>query len=719
MTTDNRSEIARIEDLVRLGMIDAAEQAASDLTIRAPQDDKAWAWLGMLKLVRHQGVEAEAAIRRALTIFSGNARYWNSLSLALRLQSRFAEAEKAARQALALEDHAEYWSVLGDCLFDQQQWSVAASAYQQALSRNHQQPQAWTNIGAAEHALGHLDAAEVAFQHSLALAPDDPNALLRNALLQVQRGRIEPSIAVVQRVLAKEPQLVPAWLFLGNAERLRDNWPAAEAAYRQALQIAPRDRDVRYNLALLLLQKGDYREAETWARQLVTENPRDADAWIVLGGACQSEARIDEALEAMRHSVELRPSATTHSKYLVALHYAPSMTPEQLLKAHREWNDRYIQRVTPLPPTTPSATNSRLRIGFIGLDFSIGPTGFLGLRAIECLDREHCSIACYFDRVTADEYTARFRAVSDTWRVTIGLTDEELAQQVRQDAIDVLVDLGGHVGRRLLTFARRPAALQVTWLGYVGTTGLAAMDGLIADRFHVREGEEHWYTESILRMPHGYICYGPPPNAPAVGPLPARANGHVTFGCFNNPAKYAVPTLDAWAEILRRVPTARLLLKYGGLTQPDSAHRFRNEFAKRGVAESRISFEGWSENLQSMARYNAIDLALDTQPYSGGLTTCEALWMGVPVITCPGAGFASRHSTSHLTNAGYSQFVARDMADYVALAVEWAGRLDHLAAVRAEMRDRISRSPLCDGPQFARDFLTLLRAAWEAKVRNA
>jgi predicted O-linked N-acetylglucosamine transferase (SPINDLY family) len=720
MTTDYRNVIARIEELVRLGMIDAAQQGCRQLLAEAPQEHKAWAWLAMLALVQQRAAEAENAIRRAVSIFSGDARYWNTLSIALRLQARFMEAESAARQALALEDASEYWAGLGDCLFDQRQWDGAAGAFQQALSRNPQQAQVWTNLGAAEHARGRLDAAEVAFQRSLLLAPDDPNALTRHALLHVQRGQIDQGIAVVHRILAKEPRLLPAWLLLGNAQRLRDDWPQAEAAYRQALQIAPRDRDARYNLALLLLQKGEYCEAETWARQLVTENPRDADAWTILGGACQSEARIEEALQAMRRSVDLRPDATTHSKYLVALHYAPSITPEQLLGAHREWNDWYVQKVVPLPPlAVTSATNRRLRIGFIGLDFSIGPTGFLGLRALECLNREQCSIGCYFDRVTADEYTARFRAVSDTWRVTIGLTDEELAHQVRQDEIDVLVDLGGHVGRRLLTFARRPAELQVTWLGYVGTTGLAAMDGLIADRFHVHEGEEQWFTESVLRMPHDYICYGPPPNAPPVAPLPALATGSVTFGCFNNPAKYSPPILDTWGEIMRRVPTARLLLKYGGLNQPNSERRFRGELARRGVADNRILIEGWSENVQAMARYSQVDLALDTQPYSGGLTTCEALWMGVPVITCPGAGFASRHSTSHLTNAGFSQFVARDMAGYIELAVEWAERLDELAVMRAQMRERISKSPLRDGPQFSRDFLALLRHVWEAKTLRA
>jgi predicted O-linked N-acetylglucosamine transferase (SPINDLY family) len=244
------------------------------------------------------------------------------------------------------------------------------------------------------------------------------------------------------------------------------------------------------------------------------------------------------------------------------------------------------------------------------------------------------------------------------------------------------------------------------------------MDGLLADRFHVRPGEETFYSETVLRMPHDYICYGPPPDAPPVGPLPALEAGYVTFGCFNNPAKFAPGTLDAWAEILRRVGNARLLLKYGGLDRPERVAALRQEFARRGAPSERILFEGWSDNLALLARYGSVDLAFDTQPYSGGLTTCEALWMGVPVITRPGATFASRHATSHVTNAGFGEFVAEDWEGYVELAVTWANRLDELGRVRSQMRERVSRSPLCDGPGFAGDMLGLLRTAWEARVAS-
>jgi predicted O-linked N-acetylglucosamine transferase (SPINDLY family) len=342
------------------------------------------------------------------------------------------------------------------------------------------------------------------------------------------------------------------------------------------------------------------------------------------------------------------------------------------------------------------------------MDFTIGPTGFLALAALEQLDRQKCWLACYADRPWEDAYTARFRQAAAAWRTIWHLSDEELAAQVLRDEIDVLVDLGGHVGRRLLAFARRPAPWQVTWLGYVGTTGLDTMDGLIADRFHVPPGEEAAYTETVLRMPHDYICYGPPEDAPPVGPLPALARGDWTYGCFNNPAKFHPGLFDLWAEILRRVPGARLLLKYGGLDQAPLQERIGRQFAARGVDPARLVFEGWSEHRGLLARYGEVDLALDPQPYSGGLTTCEALWMGVPVVTFPGRTFAGRHATSHLHHAGLAQFVARTPQEYVDLAVSWSQRPQELATLRAGLREQVRRSPLCDAAAFARDWLALL-----------
>jgi predicted O-linked N-acetylglucosamine transferase (SPINDLY family) len=708
--------IARIEDFVRLGLLDAAQAACRELIAQTPQEHRAWALLGAAAIAGGRPAEAEPALRQAVALAPQQARYWNHLSLGLRLLGKPVEAESAARQAVALADISEHWAGLGNCLFHQARWSDAADAYQQALRKNPNDAEVWSNLGAARQSIGQSDAAEQALLRALNLAPDDPNANTRFALLEIQRGEIGPAIERIKRVLARSPQVAAMWLVLGHAERLIDHLPQAVAAYRRALELAPNDRDVRYNLALVQLQCLAAYEAEMLAGQLVAENPQDAAAWTVLGGALHAQARMDGAVFALRRSVEVEPYAVTHSKLLVGLHYDASIGPEQMLAEHRRWDAAYAQPVTAASrPGVVRAMDDGLRIGFVGLDFNRGPSGFLALRGLECLDKSRCDVVGYCDLAWEDAYTVRFRAASNIWRMTMGLSDEELAEQVRRDEIDVLVDLGGHVGRRLLAFARRPAPLQITWLGYVGTTGLSTMDGLLADRFHIRPGEEAWYSEKVLRMPNDYVCYGPPTNAAEIGPLPARQHGEVTFGCFNNPAKFSQQTLDAWGSILRRVPRARMFLKYGGLDDPRMQNRIRKELADRGVSTDRIQFEGWSEHADLLSRYNQIDLALDTQPYSGGLTTCEALWMGVPVITWPGRGFASRHSTSHVTNAGYGEFVAADVGGYMELAVQWARRSDELATIRAAMRDRVRQSPLCDAPRFASDLLALLKEAWANK----
>jgi predicted O-linked N-acetylglucosamine transferase (SPINDLY family) len=347
----------------------------------------------------------------------------------------------------------------------------------------------------------------------------------------------------------------------------------------------------------------------------------------------------------------------------------------------------------------------------VSRDFGQTPAAFLVLPVLEHLPRSACELVCYSDRTNDDEYTARFRAAASAWRTTYGQGDEQVAALIQRDNIDVLIDLMGHTGRRLLLFARRSAPFQLSWLGYASTTGMSAIDGILADRFHIREGEERWYSEQVLRMPHGYACYGPPRDSPPVGPLPALAAGHVTFGCFNNTLKYSAKIRAAWAEILRRAPSSRLVLKFQGLDDPLLQDDLRRWFQERGVAGERIAFEGWSLQADVLAAYQRIDLALDTQPYSGGLTTCESLWMGVPVVTFPGQTFAGRHSASYLTNAGYPQFIAADIDGYVELAVEWSSRLDELAEIRKQLRVNLQSSPVCNASQFAQDFLSVVRRA--------
>lgn len=265
---------------------------------------------------------------------------------------------------------------------------------------------------------------------------------------------------------------------------------------------------------------------------------------------------------------------------------------------------------------------------------------------------------------------------------------------------------------RLLVFARKPAPLQVTWAGYVGTTGLSAIDYLVSDRYSTAADEEPYCREKVIRMPDGYVCYDPPDYAPKVGPLPSKRKDGITFCSFNNPAKINEDVVSVWARILGRVAGARLLIKYKGIDSIAYADRLAAMFKAKGVERSRLMLEGLSPHAELLARYNDVDIALDPFPYSGGLTTYEALWMGVPVITVPGETFASRHSQIHLTAAGLPELVARDYDDYVTVAVGLANDAARLGGLRAELRGKVSSSPACNGGKFAEGFAALMRDIW-------
>jgi predicted O-linked N-acetylglucosamine transferase (SPINDLY family) len=360
-----------------------------------------------------------------------------------------------------------------------------------------------------------------------------------------------------------------------------------------------------------------------------------------------------------------------------------------------------------------------LRLGFLSPDFHYHPVGYFLVGVLENLDREQCETICYSDGRTRDDLTVRFHAAAAIWRETRRSSDEQLAEQIRTDQIDVLFDLSGHTAHnRLLVFARKPAPVQVTWLGYEGTTGLVAIDYLLADRHVVPKGTEAHYQEKVLRMPDGYVCYDPPATAPSVNPLPACDKGYVTFGSFNNLAKINPEVVALWARILRRVPGSRLAMKYKGLGDQAVKSRYLELFAASGVSPDRLDLLPPSPFTEYLAAYQQVDIGLDPFPFSGGATTCESLWMGVPVITCPGETFASRHCLSHLAGVGLTETVARDLDEYVELAATMAGDLPRLSALRLRLRAQMEGSPLCDGRRFATDFTHLVRDVWRHWVAS-
>jgi predicted O-linked N-acetylglucosamine transferase (SPINDLY family) len=297
----------------------------------------------------------------------------------------------------------------------------------------------------------------------------------------------------------------------------------------------------------------------------------------------------------------------------------------------------------------------------------------------------------------------------------IGLSDEQAAQNIQTDGIDILIDLSGHTAHnRLPMFAWKPAPVQVSWLGYFATTGVPTMDYLLADPWTLPASEESSFTEKIWRLPQTRLCFTPPRSDIVVSPLPALSNGYVTFGCFNNLTKMNDAVVTLWAQILNAVPASRLFLKARQIKQASARQETIDRFAAHGIETSRLILEDYVPRENYLAAYHRVDMALDPFPYPGGTTTAEALWMGVPVLTLAGERFLSRQGVGLMMNAGLPEWVAADSSDYLARAVAHAGDLQKLAALRTGLRPQVLSSPIFDAPLFAGHFETALRGMWHA-----
>jgi predicted O-linked N-acetylglucosamine transferase (SPINDLY family) len=367
------------------------------------------------------------------------------------------------------------------------------------------------------------------------------------------------------------------------------------------------------------------------------------------------------------------------------------------------------------PRAGERSADRRLRVGYVSPGFGAGATGLFLLPLLEAHDHQRHEIVCYSSVRTPDAITERCRAQADVWRSVTNVSDERLADIIRQDRIDILVDLTMHsADNRLLVFARKPAPVQVTYLAYAGTTGLDSMDYRLTDPYldplaAMKASDQPIYSEESIRLPETYWCYRPLIETPAVNALPALLTGHITFGCLNTFAKVTAPTLAAWTGLLRAMPEARLLLH---IRPGKGRDRVRDLFAQGGISPERVTFAGWLPMAGYFQLYQHIDVALDPFPYGGGATTCDALWMGVPVVSLAGQTAVGRGGLSILSNLGLADLVARDVEQYVRIACELAGDLPRLSGLRATLRERMQNSPLMDAPRFARHVEAAYREMW-------
>ncbi len=492
-----------------------------------------------------------------------------------------------------------------------------------------------------------------------------------------------------------------------------------------AAGLDPKHAGVRLYLGHSLERLGQIDDAvEQYLASLRLE-PRNARAYLLLGGALVKAGHAAEADLAFAKSLEIDPEQpTARSRRVAAMNYRSDLTPRQVADAHRDW-DRW--HGAPLFPTWPPAARSReggkLRVGYVSPNFHRHSVAHFLLPVLRWHDKAAFEIFLYAENAADDDTTKALRAAADHWRLIHGERSEDVAAQIRADGIDILVDLAGHTGdNRLLVFARKPAPVQVSWLGYPQTTGMRAMDYRLSDAITEPPGEaDELSAETVVRLPRGFHCFGRPgEDLPGdgcegdpleIGPLPAAANGYVTFGSFNTVQKMPPALVRAWAAILRATPGSRLLLK----SYPDDviARRFRDLFAAEGIEPARVEFLHMTESRTEHLRlYNRMDIALDPFPYNGTTTTCEALWMGVPVVTLRGDRHAARVGASLLTRMDLGDWITHDEQSYINKAIERAADLPGLTQLRTTLRLRMRRSPLCDAAGFARDLEDAFREMW-------
>ena len=493
----------------------------------------------------------------------------------------------------------------------------------------------------------------------------------------------------------------------------------AERYYLRALEAGP-NVQVYINLGHLCHSTGRMTEAVEWRRKAIALRPEDAALGADLATSLIFLGRKDEGLELFRRAVETSVSPAIHSMALMNLHYQPSLDNRALFEQHRRWADRHA----PLSLARTDHPNDRdpdrrLRIGYVSPDFRTHPVAFFFEPLLDGHDRTVVEVFGYSQVACPDPVTWRLQARFDSTRNICGLDDRAVATLIENDRIDVLVDLAGHTGgNRLTVFSYRAAPVQVTYLGYPDTTGMGQMDYRLTDELSTPAELQRFYTEQLAYLPEGFLCYRPPEWAPQVPPPPCSTRGTVTFGSFNDACKVNAPLMVLWARVLAATPGSRLLFKSRAGDDPQVRAIFLEQLQQAGIPADRVTMAGQRPAIEYMRLYDQVDIALDTFPYNGTTTTCDALWMGVPVVTLVGGHHAGRVGLSILSRLGLETLAARSADEYVEKAAALAQDVRALEKTRASIRPVMMDSLLCNGRAFASAVEDAYRQMWRVWCRS-
>lgn len=763
--------------LQEIGQLEAAESAFQQAVQLKPNLGIAHFKLGKVLQEQEKLTQAVDCYQQAINLMPDSAQAYTNLGNVLKGLGQLEAGVAHHRQALQLQPNsAQTYYNLGNALAAQKEYESATVAYQQALQLKPDWAEALLNLAVACIALENFEqaeqalkqavvlksdlilahfhlgkllqkqdniaAAEVHFRQYWQLQPDEPKAWEAFlSSLQIQ-GKHSESIALLQDHLKSHPDQAIAHYYLGTLYNNINRFPEAILHLQQALQLDSSLAIAHNNLGYAFIQSGQLSAGIDSCLRAIEIQPNLAIAYLNHGLALNNQGRVSEAIALFQETLRIDPDYhPANTNLLYALNYSPAYSPATVAAAHHQWGQQVTsltQKVlhqkssskldfkSKIPNRSTEQSRSLkskiLRVGYVSPDFRQHSVVYFFEPILSHHDSTQVETFCYANVPNPDAVTQRLRGLSQHWQDVYNMDDDQLADLVRFDGIDILVDLAGHTGsNRLLMFNRQPAPIQVTYLGYPNTTGLVNMDYRLTDNWADPPGlTDDYYTEKLIRLPRCFLCYQPSPTAPQVIDLPAKSMGRITFGCFNNLPKITPEVIALWSKILQSVPNSRIILKIRWFDDQPTRDRYLSLFADCGIDSRRVKLIGViPDPNHHLAFYGNIDIALDPFPYHGTTTTCEALWMGIPVITLAGQTHVSRVGVSLLTTVGLPELIASTPQEYVDKAVALASDLPTLSQLRANLRQQVAASPLCDAVAHTQAMEATYRQFWQQSVQLA
>ena len=599
---------------------------------------------------------------------------------------------------------------LGKLMYGRGELPRASELLARALQSRPEFPEARVVLALVHVAQGKLAHAATEFEAALRQRPDDFGALFHYAATLRAMNRLDEARDVLKRAIAVDANNADAHAALSDVLAAQGETAGATAELEVVLAHRPDWADAHFNYGTLLRRQLRLEEAESAFRRAIAAQPGHAGAYRMLGEVLTAQSRSDEAFEVYREARRENPQDFgLESAELFALFGSDRISDEELFARHAAFGKRLEAAQPVVSRRNTREAERRLRVGYLSGDFRYHVVTLFMLPVLERHDRASVEVYCYSTADSADSYTQQVAKRTDVWRAVGGLSPAQVAEAIAADAIDILVDLSGHSGTlQLATMAQRPAPVQATWLGYLNTTGLTRIHYRITDRFADPPGAtDRYHTESLVRLPHGQWCYRPFLSPPVAAAPPCATKGFITFGAFHQAAKISRTARRLWGEILAQVPDSRLLVVgvAPGRAQDDLLRDL-------GVPKARVTCVPYAPLEQYLRLFGEVDIALDSLPFSGGTTSCDTLWMGVPIVTLPGTRSVSRSASSVVSNVGLTDWIASSPEDYVRRAVRFAGERERLAELRASMRGRMAASPLMNEERFVRDLEAAYRQMW-------